>query len=133
MENHKFVGDRWQVTGQERVQSTLGRAGTPPGWWRGRVTMKTGETFSAKGFQPGGTHCQSPQGSRPPFWASKQHLMVPYLGTLGSHDYKMKTSPETKFEQPLTVIVHLFYITIVILEINLPIKTNKDQNNKFAT
>ena len=49
----------------------------------------------------------------------------------GSHDYRTTTSPETKCEQPLTIVVHLFYITTMILEINLLIKTNKDRKGRL--
>ena len=38
----------------------------------------------------------------------------------------MRTTQETKFELPLSVVVYLFHITIVILEIISLIKTNKD-------
>ena len=73
-----------------------GRAGTQPGWWRGRATMKTEETFSAKGSLPESSREQT----------TVIGFKAAYDGTILSHDYKMKYRPETKFEQPLT-LVHL--------------------------
>jgi uncharacterized damage-inducible protein DinB len=42
----------------------------------------------------------------------------------------MRTTQETKFELPLSVVVYLFHITIVILEIISLIKTNKEKEKK---